>query len=426
MAHAVEGGELLLVMPKADKTLRDAIDGGLDDEHMLEAFQNIAKGLVELHGIPIVHRDLKPQNVLLHDGRWKLSDFGIAKEYGDTTSTLTWKGAGTLPYMAPELFVPPGVASPKSDLYAMGCVGFEMWSGSTPFHEEDPVKLLAEIKDVAAPPLADSVPPSVRRLIARLLNKDPAARPQDARAVAEELSRVVVGPLGPEAERLQHLVLGHAQERAAESVAAAAMRSQRDRQRQTVAQAMSDLFAIVATGVELIQQAIPDVVAPNLLTIRSEDASVALEVWQNSIEKAEPTPFATLGSWGAATAAIQRHDDHLLYGVVGGWNRRTPRDVVDRASPLANLVCELVGDRLQWFLCRYRMFALGAGGGYTLGPENRRHGFERGDFESLHVFPYAFRDWGGIHAFKGQFEVLTPELIRELFMAALALPDDIE
>ena len=100
-----EGGELLIVLDKAEGSLLEHIaPAPLDVPATIEVLLDICAGLEELHQASVVHRDLKPGNVLRHEGRWKLADFGISRDSELGTQSLTWQGAGSLPYMAPEMW----------------------------------------------------------------------------------------------------------------------------------------------------------------------------------------------------------------------------------------------------------------------------------------------------------------------------------
>jgi serine/threonine protein kinase len=108
--------DLLLVMPLAEISLSSALKAGeLNEAACILALHHIMQGLIELAEISVVHRDLKPANVLLVGDRWQLADFGIARNLIESTDTYTFLGAGTLPYMAPELWS-GHPATVKSDL----------------------------------------------------------------------------------------------------------------------------------------------------------------------------------------------------------------------------------------------------------------------------------------------------------------------
>ncbi|MEZ4401043.1 MAG: serine/threonine-protein kinase [Kofleriaceae bacterium] len=158
--------------------------------------RSIAVALGAAHARGIVHRDLKPDNVfLVADGevaggeRAKLLDFGVAKLAPERGAAVTQTGAliGTPTYMAPEQC--RGVAvDHRADLYALGCIVFELCAGAPPFVGEGFGDLLAAHIHQAPPDLATrGVPAPVAALVARLLAKDPAARPASADEVVHAI-----------------------------------------------------------------------------------------------------------------------------------------------------------------------------------------------------------------------------------------------
>ena len=155
----------------------------------------LCDALEAAHAQGIVHRDLKPGNiVVLADppGRdlLKVLDFGLAKSLvTDTSSKVTNTDAilGTPLYMSPEQVQGKG-SEPRSDLYALGCILYELLTGAPPFVDPSVNLILAKHLSEPPPPLPASVPPRLRALVAQLLAKDPAERPAtaaDARAVLQ-------------------------------------------------------------------------------------------------------------------------------------------------------------------------------------------------------------------------------------------------
>ena len=155
----------------------------------------IAAGLQAAHSQQpaIVHRDLKPDNVALVGGagtlQVKVMDFGIAKVLEALSSTTT-HSVGTLQYMSPEQ-IDAGTIGPRTDLYALGLVLYEMLAGRPPFESPSPRELLNKQCTEAPPPLPDDVrgmvPKGIERLLLQLLQKRPEDRPEDAAAVLEAL-----------------------------------------------------------------------------------------------------------------------------------------------------------------------------------------------------------------------------------------------
>ena len=125
-----EGGGIFIVMPKAQMTLQEKMRTGLNPIESRGAMIDIARGLLELRHI--VHRDLKPANILSHDARWKIADFGIARFAEEQTSSQTLKRRFSANYAAPEQWRQEQCTN-ATDIYALGCIGFELLAGHKPF-----------------------------------------------------------------------------------------------------------------------------------------------------------------------------------------------------------------------------------------------------------------------------------------------------
>jgi len=173
--------------------------------------------LAEQHGI--VHRDLKPENLMVtSDGRVKIADFGIAKatKQLQTGAFLTATGTtvGTPTYMAPEQAMAQEIG-PWTDLYSVGCMAFEMFTGRVPFHDSDaPMAILLRHVNEEIPPVK-SIEPSVDQGISdwieELLVKDPKKRTQSANEAWDEFEELIIGLLGPRWRRGARLMGGAAQ-----------------------------------------------------------------------------------------------------------------------------------------------------------------------------------------------------------------------
>ncbi len=129
----VAAGTLFYVMPHVDgESLRARLDraGALPIEQVISMAEDVAEGLEHAHAQGVVHRDIKPDNILLADGYALILDFGIATalaDIGGDTLTKTGLWIGSPNYMAPEQL--EGVTSPRTDLYALGCVLYEAATG---------------------------------------------------------------------------------------------------------------------------------------------------------------------------------------------------------------------------------------------------------------------------------------------------------
>ncbi|MFC1853408.1 protein kinase, partial [candidate division CSSED10-310 bacterium] len=161
---------------------------------ILTLIQRLCSPLAYLHGEGIVHRDLKPDNVLVKpDGTPVLVDFGLVTEFGGKASreTLSIEGfsLGTASYMAPEQ-IRGEYVDPRADLYALGCMLYELLSGQTPFRGGSiPEIMYAHLKQKPASlsSLIINIPPQLDKLVQALLAKDP----QDRLGYADDVSAVL-------------------------------------------------------------------------------------------------------------------------------------------------------------------------------------------------------------------------------------------
>ncbi len=181
----VEGGAL-------DSILKQK--GKLEWEVVVEYGLQIAKALEYAHNAGIVHRDLKPGNLLIgKDGTLKLSDFGIARDTQATALTQAGKTVGTMNYMAPEQISGKHQITRKTDIYAMGCVMFQMLTGEVPFSGANQAEVLFKHLDEEPPSVRDfnqTIPLWLARLIDEMLAKNPEDRPFDALAIQVKLQEV--------------------------------------------------------------------------------------------------------------------------------------------------------------------------------------------------------------------------------------------
>jgi serine/threonine protein kinase len=149
-------------------------------------------GLQAAHDLGIVHRDVKPENFFVIESELlKVMDFGIAKQRD--TSAIGSKIAGTPEYMAPEQIQQFDSVGPSADLYALGAVAYEIFTGAPPFQHADPQLLLRmQLEALPEPPSARNpdVPGELEEIVLRLLEKAPSRRFASCRQLAAALEPI--------------------------------------------------------------------------------------------------------------------------------------------------------------------------------------------------------------------------------------------
>lgn len=196
-----EEGILYYTMPFVDgETLRDRMGRApIGVNEAVRILREVTTALAYAHGRQIVHRDVKPENIFLSGGVAAVSDFGVAKALQAAASSteprpsaaLTSYGValGTPTYMAPEQAAADPLVDHRADLYALGCLAYEMLTGAPPFVGTSQ-RVLASHVTQPPPDIRTSradLPPKLASLVMRCLAKDPDARPQDAHEVLSTL-----------------------------------------------------------------------------------------------------------------------------------------------------------------------------------------------------------------------------------------------
>ncbi|OIJ25182.1 protein kinase domain-containing protein [Nocardioides luteus] len=170
--------------------------GAMPVEMAVEYARQVAGALGAAHRAGVVHRDIKPANLMFDgDGRLTVLDFGIAYAMTGVDAGLTQTGhvIGSPSYLSPEQAAGDPVG-PPADVYSLGCVLFEMLTGKVPYSAPHPVKILHMHLSEPVPRITDfrAVPPPLARLVTRMLDKNPAARPSMDQ-VGHELGYVLNG-----------------------------------------------------------------------------------------------------------------------------------------------------------------------------------------------------------------------------------------
>ena len=178
-------GFLYYVMPYIEgETLRDKLnrETQLGIEEAVGITTDVADALDSAHQQGVIHRDIKPENILLHDGRPMVADFGIALAVSAAAGgrmTETGLSLGTPHYMSPEQATAERDLTNRSDIYSLGCVLYEMLTGSPPHVGSTAQQIIMKIVTEEVPPVTKArktVPPNVAAAVAKSLEKLPADR----------------------------------------------------------------------------------------------------------------------------------------------------------------------------------------------------------------------------------------------------------
>jgi tetratricopeptide (TPR) repeat protein len=176
---------------------------------VLRIVERLCGTLAYLHGQGAVHRDLKPRNVLLRaDDTPVLVDFGLATHLTELGRDATEVGlrAGTPTYMAPEQ-LEGGVVDARADLYALGCILYEIFTGRAPVEAKDPEQVLGALAPPPASRFLPDLPPAIGEVLMRLLSHDPHGRPGFAVDVARLLRQHGAAGEGPPPSKPTRLYL---------------------------------------------------------------------------------------------------------------------------------------------------------------------------------------------------------------------------
>src|SRR5512140_870904 len=191
-------GRLYYVMPYvAGDTLRARLarDKRMTPDDAASLGADVAEALAYAHGLGIVHRDVKPENIFSVSGRAVLADFGIARIVGtpdNPVTDLTGAGMmiGTMSYISPEQSTGEGEIDGRADLYSLGCVLYELLTGTPPFTGSSPMAVVAKHHIETPRALSDhgiGIPSAMCTLVMGLLEKKPENRPATAGEVARRL-----------------------------------------------------------------------------------------------------------------------------------------------------------------------------------------------------------------------------------------------
>jgi beta-lactam-binding protein with PASTA domain/predicted Ser/Thr protein kinase len=189
-----------IVMEFVDgRTLRDIVktEGPLDEERAMETMADVCAALDFSHRNGIIHRDVKPANIMINNaGAVKVMDFGIARALADGQGvTQTAAVVGTAQYLSPEQ-ARGEMVDARSDVYAAGCVLYELIAGEPPFTGDSPVAVAYQhVREDPAPPSHQNpdVSPALDAVVLKAMSKNPANRYQSAAEMRSDLVRVLKG-----------------------------------------------------------------------------------------------------------------------------------------------------------------------------------------------------------------------------------------
>jgi len=355
-------GQPYLVMELIDgRTLAEVLaeQGPLPVETALAAADALLAALGAAHERGLVHRDVKPANVLIgRDGRVKLADFGIATAIQGASAGLTATGQviGTPTYLSPEQ-VDGREATPRTDLYALGVVLYEMLAGVPPFRADHAVAVALAHRDDPVPPLEahrEDLPAGLASVVGRALEKDPADRFADAGEMRTALSAIrgrddpshgdtTLAFALPDATRT--LPLTAAPEAAAADAAPRSTRPRSPKRRSGVAAALVALAVLIGAGAALLLSRGDDT-APSQ-AVRSGPVLPSLKV---DVPTLPPTTTTTLPTTlDGLIAFVSANPDgfgersgDLLEGLLDVRDHPDPRG--RRAEHLARDIEEWVAD----------------------------------------------------------------------------------
>jgi serine/threonine protein kinase len=183
----------------AGRTLSSIPTGELTTHATVRYFIDLLEALAYAHDQGVIHRDMKPANVMVtDDGSVKVMDFGLSRRTSELSSeTNAGEIVGTIAYLAPERFLGK-VADARSDLYSVGVMMYEIFTGRVPFKSptDDLVAVIfAHVNEIPTAPRAinRAVPPQIEAIVMRLLEKDADLRFQTARELIGQLAALIGG-----------------------------------------------------------------------------------------------------------------------------------------------------------------------------------------------------------------------------------------
>jgi serine/threonine protein kinase len=255
------------VMPRAEMSLHryllDQPGNKLDISAALGVLIDIAETLTDLSAKGVVHRDLKPDNVLLLNGRWCTTDFGIARYAEAATAAETRKRAMTPPYAAPEQWRYER-ASPAADIYALGIVGYEILAGEWPFAGPETEDFRDQHLHGWPSPLPD-IPAPVAALLDQCLSKAVGSRPTAADVLGRLQRQASSAPVASGLAALQQANREEVARLVEQARLASESQTEAERRASLLQDAERQIRSIATTLLEAIKAAAPTIEVSGLV-----------------------------------------------------------------------------------------------------------------------------------------------------------------
>jgi DNA-binding SARP family transcriptional activator/TolB-like protein len=378
-------GLLYYVMPYVEG---ESLRGRLEREHRLAVVEalhigrEIADALVYAHHRGFVHRDIKPENILLGGGHALVADFGIARALGSVEQLVSAGGTGTPAYMSPEQVTGESPIDERTDIYALGCVLYEMLSGEPPFAGTTPEETLAlrlthPVRRISL--VRDEVGPELENAIHKALARSPADRFSRVSEFANALDAASIAVRPVESELEQKTPVEHRRPRARANrwsligagvlLLVTALATFRDRNPSRVTARESDPVAVLpfrVVGGDSILSGLGEGIV-DLLTTRLSagaglhviDPRTTLAAWHRSVSPERPELgqqemvelAGDLGARRVITGSIVRAVSNVtlaasLLGVPDG-SVRAQASLTGEADSLVSLVDRLTAELLS-------------------------------------------------------------------------------
>jgi eukaryotic-like serine/threonine-protein kinase len=353
-AETTAGPLPYIVMEYVDGvTLRDIVhnDGPMPPKRAIEVMADACQALNFSHQHGIIHRDVKPANIMISKtGAVKVMDFGIARALADSSSvTQTAAVIGTAQYLSPEQAKGEPVDA-RSDVYAVGCVLYEMLTGEPPFVGDSPVAVAYQhVREDPVPPSArrSSISPELDAVVLKALAKNPDNRYQSTAEMRADLVRVHSGetPEAPkvftDAERTSYLTAApaprdpHGTERMPRQADHYVQQPNDDRSRGSVAKwvaavaVLAVLTVVVTLAINFFGGETRDVQVPDVTGQSSADAIVVLQnagfrTRTSNQPDNEVPPGSIISTDPVATSTVAAGDEITLNVSTGPEQREIP------------------------------------------------------------------------------------------------------